>query len=490
MKAVPAQANRTAPKPPHTGTDRRSDYDLLVIGTGAAGMAAAIRASELGVSVGIVEAGQVGGTCVNVGCIPSKNLVEAADHYYAGAHSFPGVRAGIGQIDWPELQRQKAELVDTLRQEKYLDVIAAYPEISLITGRATLLGDGKVQIADREVQAAKIVIATGTRPSLPSIPGLENSGALDSTSVMELKALPASMIVIGGGSIGLELGQTFARFGVKVIVLEAADRILPAEDADLGEALLDALTAEGIEVHSGVTLTEVVRSQDRFTVHMRTGSVVGSVSAEQLLVSTGRRPNTEGLGLAAAGVAVDGRGFLTVDHFMRTSNPDIYAAGDVTGGPGYVYVAALGGGIAAQAALSGFSGQEPLPIDLTATPRVTFTDPQVAAVGMTEADARAAGYRPKTSTLPMGYLPRALVSHQPRGLIKLIADSESDRLLGAHMVSTNAGDIIGEAVLAVRFGLRVQDIVSTMHPYLTWAESIKLAGQSFTTEVAKLSCCA
>ena len=225
-------------------------------------------------------------------------------------------------------------------------------------------------------------------------------------------------------------------------------------------------------------------------MQLRDGSVAGRIEAEQLLVATGRQPNMEGLGLEAAGVMTDSRGFIRVDSLMATSNPDTFAAGDVTGGPGFVYVAALQGGIAAQAALSEITGEKAIAIDLGATPRVTFTDPQVAAVGMTESEARQAGLLAEITSMPVEHLPRAAVSGRASGIIKLVSEAGTERLLGAHMVSANAGDVIGEAVLAVRFRLRVPDLVSTLHPYLTWGEGVKLAAQTFTKDVAKLSCCA
>jgi mercuric reductase len=467
------------------------EYDLLIVGTGGAGTAAAIRGSELGAKVAIVEgADVVGGTCVNVGCIPSKYLIEAAHHYHTARTSFPGIQPCEAQLAWAEVLRQKQQIVETLRQEKYLDVLASYEGVTLLRGRAKLMGRGRVRVGEQEIKARKVIVATGTRPALPPIPGMEEAGALDSTTVMEMERLPESMIVIGGGAIGLELGQAFARFGVRVIVVEALDRIVPTEDPELSVVLAMALEAEGMEIHTGVRVTGVSRDERGYTVRLENGSLAGEIRAEQLLVATGRRPNTEELGLAEAGVEMDPKGFIRVDEHMRTSDPDVFAAGDVTGGPGFVYVAAYGGGIATQAALGEITGEAPIAIDLSATPRVTFTDPQVAAVGMTEEEARSAGLSPKTTSMPVEYLPRAAVSHRRRGVIKLVADSASDRLLGAHIVAPNAGDVVGEAVVAVRFGLRVQELVSTMHPYLTWGEGLKLAGQTFTKDVAKLSCCA
>lgn len=485
------QGRLVEPTRPAALTADGFDFDLLIIGSGGAGMAAAIRASELGATAAVVErADVVGGTCVNVGCIPSKYLIEAAHHLHTTRTSFPGITPCEPQVAWLEVMRRKREIVDSLRQEKYLSVLDGYEGVDLLRGQAELLGGGRVRTGGREVSARKIVIATGTRPAMPPIPGLQESGALDSTTAMEIKALPQSIIVIGGGTIGLELGQAFARFGVHVIVVEAMNRILPNEDPDISAALEAALRGEGIEVHTGVRIAGAERSEDGYTLHVQDGSLRGTLKAEHVLVATGRRPNTEGLGLETSGVQTDERGFIVVDEQMRTSNPHVFAAGDVVGGPGFVYVAALGGGIAAQAALSEITREEPIPINLAATPRVTFTDPQVASVGMTEEEARAAGLSPKVTSLALEHLPRAIVSGQTSGLVKLVADVASDRLLGAHIVCANAGDVIGEAVLAVRFGLQVQEVVSTLHPYLTWTEGLKLAAQTFTKDVAKLSCCA
>jgi mercuric reductase len=393
-------------------------------------------------------------------------------------------------VDWGAVLARKREIVEMLRQEKYLDALAAYPGITLIRGRARLLGGGCVQIGDAVVRAPKILVATGTSPVLPPIPGLGEAGALDSTTAMEIEQLPESLLVLGAGSIGLELGQTFARFGVRVVVLDVAARILAGEDPELTTELTSALQAEGIEIHTGMQVTGVARDAHGYTVAVQGGSLRGELRAEQLLIATGRRANTGDLGLEAAGVETDAKGFIPVDEFMRTSNPGVFAAGDVTGGPGYVYVAALGGGIAAQAALAEMAEEGPIPLDLSATPRVTFTDPQVAAVGMTEAEARKAGLKPQVTTLPVRYLPRAVVSGRTAGVIKLVAEGGTDRMLGAHVLAPNAGDLIGEAALAVRFGLTSRDLVSTLHAYLTWGEGLKLAAQTFTKDVAKLSCCA
>lgn len=492
----PARGAPSAFRPSEPMNDGDIGYDLLIIGSGSAGVAAAIRASELGATAAVVEqADVIGGTCVNIGCIPSKNLIEAAHHFHAARTGFPGIAACEPQLVWDEVIAQKRRLVETLRREKYTDVLQAYEGITLLRGHAELrLGKRDdavvVRVNDRDVRARKVILATGTRPAMPPVPGLAEVGALDSTSAMELDRLPASMLVVGAGSVGLELGQAFQRFGVRVVVVEALDRILPTESPEVSAVLERALAAEGMEFHTATRVTRAERTSTGVRLEVTQGSLVGYLDAEQLLVATGRVPNVEQLGVTAADVRTDARGYVTTDAYMRTSNPRIFAAGDVTGGPAYVYVAALEGGIAAQAALSDIVGAEPLPADLDTVPRVTFTDPQVAAVGFTAPAARAAGLVVEETTLPVEHLPRAAVSYRRQGMIMLVAESGTDRLLGAQVVSPNAGDVIGEAVLAVRFGLTTQDLVSTLHAYLTWGEGFKLAAQTFTKDVAKLSCCA
>lgn len=486
---------------------QRSDYDVLIIGTGGAGVAAAIQAGSMGARVAIAEGTLVGGTCVNVGCIPSKNLIEAAAHYHAARTGFPGIASCEPALDWTTVVRQKHDLVAELRQAKYLDVLASYPTITLLDGRVQVMGgasgNGPVaaRLADgagaREIRAAKVIIATGTSPAMPAIPGLEQADALDSTTVMELQQLPASMLVLGGGPVGVEAAQTFSRFGVKVVLVQRGPRLLPGEEPVVSEALRAALEAEGIEVHTGTTASRVERVGVETVVHVTQGSLEGQLRAERVLVAAGRRPNTRDMGLEAAGVKLTAKGYVEVDTTMRsTTHPDVYAAGDVTGGPGYVYVAAAGGRVAAENAvnaLANAAGTE-TPVarefDLSVVPSVTFTAPQVASVGLTEAGARDAGYEVNVSVLQMAQVPRALVSHHTAGLVKIIAESKTGRLLGVHAVAMNAGDFIGEAALAIRFGLTAQDLTGTLHPYLTWGEALKLAAQGFTSDVTKLSCCA
>jgi mercuric reductase len=463
------------------------DYDLMVIGGGSAGFAAAIKAAELGYRAAIVEAGTMGGTCVNVGCVPSKTLIRALETVHqAGAHRFQGIHTVPGQIEWPKVIAQKDELVVALRQGKYADVLAGYPDVDYIEGYATLTGKNGVEVDGQSYTPYRILIATGAHPWVPPIDGLAEAGYLDSTAALDLKERPNSMIVLGANAVGLELAQTYARAGTFVTVVELLPRIAPFEDEAISIALAGYLEDEGVRLVTGFETKRVRKGNGRYQLTgLRQGQEL-TLDATQLLVATGRRPNTANMGLAESGVKLGQRGEILVDETLRTANPFVYAAGDVTGQDMFVYVAAYAGGLAAENALNG-SGTV---VDVSYIPRITFTDPQIASAGLTEAQAHEQGYDVKVSTLAMNHVPRALAARDTRGLIKLVADAGSDRLLGAHILAPEGGELIQTAVLAIRFGITVSQLRQTMFPYLTNVEGIKLATLGFEKDVALLSCCA
>lgn len=470
--------------PPAEGA---GEFDLVIVGGGSAGFAAAIKGAELGAHVALVEGGTLGGTCVNVGCVPSKTLIRAAEvHHRRSHHAFRGVPTTAGLPQWNHIRDQKDELIAELRRAKYWDVLRSYERITLFQRRATLASGHVVTLeGGPQLKAGKLIITTGASPWAAPIPGLAAVPYLDSTSAMALERLPGSMIVIGGSAVGLELAQMFARLGVQVTVLEALPRIVAAEDPAIGEALAGYLAAEGLQIHTGATIERVEWARG-YTVHIRLGKRTGRVTAEQLLVATGRRPNTSGLGLEDAGVRLGNKGQVLVNEHLQTSNPDVYAAGDVIGDPMFVYVAAHGGALAAEHALTG-NGQR---YDLSALPRVTFTDPAVASVGLTEGQAREQGIVPLASHLPLSHVPRALAARDTRGFVKLVADVATRKIIGAHILAAEAGEMVTEPALAIRHRLTVEDLTSAFHPYLTLSEGIKLAAQAFTKDVARLSCCA
>lgn len=462
-------------------------YDLMVIGGGSAGFAAAIKGAELGYRVAMVEAATIGGTCVNVGCVPSKTLIRAMEQYHlAGKQRFRGVHITAGHLAWPQVLDQKDKLVAQMRQSKYIDVLAAYPQVTLIKGRARLIGGNGVVVNGESYTPNKIVITTGARSWAPPIPGLEEAGCLTSTTAMELRERPDSLIMLGGNAVGLELAQTFARAGTYVTLVELLPRIAPFEDEEVSQALAGYLEAEGMRILTGFETQRVEKHAGRYYLSGVQDGEELVLDAEQLLVATGRRPNTDNMGLEEAGVNLGPRGEVLVNDKLQTENPNIYAAGDVLGEEMFVYVAAYGGMLAAENALAG-AGRI---YDTRAIPRVTFTDPQIASTGVTEAQAREEGYDVQMSMVPMAQVPRALAAHDTRGLIKLVVDAGSGRLLGAHVLAPEAGEVIQTAVLTMRFGITVDQLRETMFPYLTNVEGIKLAALGLEKDVALLSCCA
>jgi mercuric reductase len=463
-----------------------ADYDLLVLGAGSAAFAAAIRGRDAGYRVALAEAGTLGGTCVNVGCVPSKALLAAGAAYWAAGHQrFAGITTAAGPVDLAALVAQKDELVAALRQEKYVGLMDAYG-FEVILGHAAFTGPDTVEVAGRAIRPGAVLIATGASPAAPPIPGLSGAGYLTSTTALDLKAVPERLTVIGANAVGLELGQFFGHMGSAVTFLDVADRIAPFEEPEVSQALAAVLAGQGATIHAGAQVLAVERNGDVRRVRASVDGAEIVVDADEVLVATGRRPNTAGLGLEAAGVAVGGRGAVVTDDRLRTTSPRVWAAGDVTGAPQFVYVSAYQGALAAGNALLG----EDREADLTGLPRVIFTTPPAAGAGLTQAQAEAAGYQVTTSVLPAAAVPRALVSHDTSGVTKLVADAATGILLGASVVGEGAGDVIQSAVLAIRHQITAAELATTFHPYLTTAESLKLAAQAFTRDVASLSCCA
>jgi len=469
-----------------TPDGRRDDYDLAVVGAGSAGFSAAITAAEKGARVVLVGHGVIGGTCVNVGCVPSKTMIRAAEalHGARAAHRFPGIAGEAVVTDWSSLVAAKDDLVSGLRQRKYVDLLTGYDGITYREGAARLDGAG-VTVNGDAVRARSVILATGASPAGADIPGLDRVPYLTSTTALELTELPRSLLVVGGGYVGCELAQMFARAGTQVTLLTRR-RLLPDVEPEIAAALIGYLREEGMAVRTGLGYRRIGRSAGGVTLEIETGAGSEVITAERVLVATGRTPNSRGLQLAEAGVALTAAGAIVVDDRMRTTRPGVYAAGDVTGRDQFVYMAAHGAKIAALNAIDG----DRFRYDDSAIPWVVFTDPQVAGVGMGEVAARAAGHRVKTSTLPLDQLPRALAARDTRGLVKLIADADSDRILGAQILAPESADAIQTAALAIKHGMTTTALGETIFPYLTTVEGLRLAAQGFGRDISKLSCCA
>lgn len=454
-------------------------FDLVVIGSGGAAFAAAIRAHELGASVAMVERATIGGTCVNVGCVPSKTLLAAADAAWHARHPrFAGVPASSSGVDLGAIQAQKQHLVGELRQGKYINLAADYG-FELVGGEARFVDERTIDVGGRSLTATGIVVATGAEPAIPDLAGIEDVDVLTSTTAMELTEIPEHLIIVGGGFVGLEQGQLFSHLGAEVTII---GRVAPHAEPELAHRLAGVLIDEGLTLVSE-RAAAVDRSGGRVQVTTAAGT---TIAGSHVLVATGRRPRTADLDLAAAGVEVDSAGFIKVDAQQRTTNPGVYAAGDVTGGPQFVYVASAQGATAASNALT----HDDRRVDLTGLPDVIFTSPQLAAAGLTESRAQAAGYQTDSRVLDLDRVPRALVSQDTGGAVKLVAEADSGRILGVHLLAAGAGDVILAGVYAITQGMTVTDIASTWTPYLTMGEALRLVAQSFTHDVRKLSCCA
>jgi len=464
----------------------KNTYDLAVVGAGSAGFSAAITAAEQGANVALIGHGTIGGTCVNIGCVPSKTMIRAAEvlHAARSAGRFPGLSGEAQVDDWRRLIAAKDDLVSILRRKKYADLLPEYNGVAYLEGAARLSGAGVI-VDNTHIAAGKIIITTGGRPSVPPISGIETVNYLTSTTLLELQDLPKSLIVIGGGYIGAELAQMMARMGVTVTVL-CRSRLLPQVEPEISDALAAAFQAEGITLYCGIAYEACRKDETGVIVCVEKGGKLIELKAERLVVATGRTPNTEALGLAEAGVELDAHGAIIVDDRMRTSKSSIYAAGDVTDRDQFVYMAAYGAKLAAKNALNSDS----LAYDNSAMPWVVFTDPQVAGVGLSEAAARAAGHDVKTSILPLEHVPRALAARDTRGIIKLVADAKSDQLLGGQILAPEGADSIQTLAMAIKFGMTTKALAETIFPYLTTVEGLKLAAQGFDRDVAKLSCCA
>lgn len=471
-------------------------FDLAVVGSGGGAFAAAIRASQLGKRVVMVERGVIGGTCVNTGCVPSKALLAAAEarHVASDAGRFPGISASAGPVDMPALVQSKRALVEGMRAEKYVDLIASYGW-DLRAGTAAFTGTAaeprlEITAADgttSTVEAAHYLVATGSTPFIPAVEGLAAVDYLTSTSAMELNEVPESLLVLGGGYVAMEQAQLFARLGSRVTML-VRSRLASREEPEASKAMMGIFADEGIRVVRRATV-------DRVRTDESTGDVLVSATASggheefrasRILVATGRQPVTAGLNLAAVGVQTGTGGEVVVDARLATSNPRVWAAGDVTGHPQFVYVAASHGSLVAENALTGIDRE----VDYQHLPRVTFTSPALASVGMTEKQVIAAGIRCQCRVLPLDYVPRAIINRDLRGVIKVVQNAGTGQILGITAVAADAGDLAAAGVYILEAAMTTDQVAHMWSPYLTMAEGIKIACQTFTTDVSNLSCCA
>jgi len=470
--------------------------DLVILGSGSTAFAAALRAAELGHTAVMTEMRTLGGTCVNRGCLPSKNLIEAARVFWTASHPrYPGLQPVALGLDFARLIRQKDEVVEEYRDRKYASIVADAERIRVIEGQAAFAPDGAVDVNGRRIRGRHYLIATGSRPVVPAIEGLDEvpyltSDLLASKEEGALRDLPRSLVIVGGGYIALELGQMFQRFGTQVTMLERSPRLLQGVEPEAGLAIMEILRDEGVQVETSTLVRRVQRGGQGVLVSGERAGAPVRYTAERLLIAVGRAPNTDALGLEHVGVRRDLQGFVMVNEFLRTNVANIWAAGDVIGGyTGSQLATPVGahdGGIAARNALT----DDQRAVDHTVIPRTIFTDPQIAMVGLTDEEANRRGHRCNCGTVPMSVVPRAGAIRDTRGLIKMVLDWDTKNVLGVTMVGRDAGEVIHEAAMALRFGASVYDFIDMVHVYPTMAEALKIAAVSFFKDVERLSCCA
>ncbi|ARU30974.1 mercury(II) reductase [Sulfuriferula sp. AH1] len=470
-----------------TGGLSGSGLRMAIIGSGGAAFAAAIRAAEGGAQVTLVERGVTGGTCVNVGCVPSKIMIRAAHIAYLRTSSpfDAGLEAGTPRVNRKALLAQQQGRVEELRHAKYEGILDSNPNISLVRGFARFKNAQTLSVdldtgGSREIVFDRVLIATGASPRIPDVPGLADTPYWTSTEALVAEDMPQHLLVYGGSVVALELAQAFLRLGSRVTLI-ARSGLLSQEDALIGASLAPLLEAEGMRVLTEQTVKSVKHAEGQFTLDLGGESVSG----DRLLVAAGRVPNTAGMGLESIGVRLNDSGAIVVDECLRSSVANIFAGGDCTSNPAFVYVAAAAG---TRAAANMLGGNEVL--DLSIVPAVVFTDPQVATVGMTEADAKSKGFEVETRALTLDNVPRALANFDTRGFIKLVADKASGRLLGVQALAPEAGELIQTAALAIRSRMTVKELASQFFPYLTMVEGLKLCAQTFDKDVKQLSCCA
>jgi mercuric reductase len=461
-----------------------SQFDLIIIGSGAAGYSAATRAVHLGARrVAVVERGPLFGTCVNVGCVPSKFLIGVGDLYRYGNYGHEGLTVH-STLNLPAVIREKDTLLSRLREKKrhYLfDELA----VELIEGVAVFLSPHEISVDGHRYSGKQFVIAAGSSPAVPPVEGIGKVAYMTNVEALGLTDPPESLVVVGGRALGLEFAQLFSHFGSRVTLLQRSRRLIPEEEEVISDLMKEYLSAEGITVVTGAELVRVWQDEGSVSISAVSDGQGASYQASALLMATGRVPNTRELHPEAAGVKTGPKGEVIVGRDLRTTAPHIWAAGDVLGEPQLEKTAGIGGSIAAENAISG-SGRE---LDLSALPHAVFTTPQVASVGITEREAHTRGLAVKCRSIRMDRMARSLISGDSRGTVKIVAAADQEEILGVHICAPLAAEMVQEGVNAVRHRFTVQDLIDTFHVFPTATEALQVCAREFRKGSAKESCC-
>lgn len=469
----------------------KGQFDLIIIGGGSGAFSAAIKAESLGLTTLMVNGGlDFGGTCVNVGCVPSKNIIRAAEAAHHATHSnFASVKPRGVDIDFRQLIQDKKRLVKTLQQKKYMDVVSDFQTLTMIEGWAEFENEKTIVVNGKDKYTAiKFIIATGATTNIPEIEGIDKIGYLTNISLFDLEEQPESITIMGAGYIGLEIAMAYKRLGTKVRIIEFTDRVLRSQTPDISEALESQMRKEGIQILPNFRAIKFEKEGTDTIIHCKCpdDSFTKIVESGKLVIATGTRANTGKLGLQNIGLQLNEKGRIHVNEKMETNLPNIYAIGDVNDTPAFVYTAAYEGKIAVENAFSSAGNIA----DYSSLPWVVFTDPQIAGAGLDEVQAEAKNIPFEVSKLPLTEIPRSIAANDTRGFIKLIRNTETDKLIGARVVAPEGGELIQQLSMAIKYGISVKELAESFYPYLTLGEGIKLAAITFGKDVSKLSCCA
>lgn len=467
------------------------EVDLAIIGGGGAAFAAAAKAHELGIRAVLLNKGlPLAGTCNNVGCVPSKFLLETGFDYWQAKHPrFQSVEPCEAGLNFSKAISDKQEFVLRNRQNKYIDILSGFKNLQLIEERARFISPGVIEAGKERIQAKQILIATGSSNKLINIPGLDSldpSDVLDNIKAFELKTLPRSMIVLGGGPTGLEGAQMFHHFGSQITLVEAKERLFSVTEPEVSKALEDFFKKEGIDVWTNSKAKKVRKdgADVVLTIELSSGSE-RELRAEKLFIAVGVKGNTEDLNLSAVGLESGKNGFLEVDDFLRTKIPGVWAAGDVTGPPLLEPVAAREGALAVENAFR----DTKLSINYDAVPYAVFTEPQIAAVGITEEESMRRIGKCRCKSVSLKFLSKADITNQADGIAKMVIDPDTEKIIGFHVFAPCAAEMIHEAGLAIQYGLKIDDIINYVHVFPTYSEIIKITAQAFRRDVEHMSCC-
>lgn len=470
----------------------RSEYDIVIIGRGAAAFSSMIKASELSESkadILMVGTGPLGGTCVNVGCVPSKYLLEASHaNFYPRNPKFSGVGSVHPNSDFSEVMNGVRALVSHFRELKYEKILQSYVNVELVEGKARFKSANEVEVLDgskKVVRAKNIIIATGSRPTAPPIEGLKEAGFITSDTVWNLNEQPRSLAIIGGGAIGLELGQAFLHFDSEVTIIEAMPRIMATAEPEISESLQRKLEEEGMKFYIKARINSVGKKDGRKFLEVVTAQGKTMVECDEVLVATGRAPSTDELSLENAGVRTDKKGSIETDAGMKTSNPRIYAAGDCVSKKLMLETLSAREGVVAA---TNIMGQSDI-VDYLSTPWAVFTNPQIAAVGKTEEEFVKETGSCSCRVVALGDVAKAAMLGEKEGVLKLVIDPRDGKVVGLHVLSPLATEYIIEGVYAIKQGATFRDIINTTHIFPTLAEGVKLVAQSFVRDLGTMSCC-